>query len=96
MKVKILRTKGKLSAISIYFKANQDFNFTSDTFVIKENNNTLMIRESTILDNKTYKLSKSNQLNYFSINAPNFIGEYDLFFENEYYIIDPLKKDNEN
>lgn len=94
MKVSILRTKAKLSSISIYFKAKQGLNFKSDTFVIKENNDTLMIRESTILDNKVYKLSKSNQLNYFSVNAANFIGEHDLFVENEYYIIDPyLKKD---
>ena len=90
MKVSILRTKAKLCSISIYFKAKQDLNFTSDTFVIKESNDTLMIRESNIMDNKTYKLSKSNQLNYFSVNAPNFIGEHDLFFENEYYIIDPF------
>jgi hypothetical protein len=92
MKVSILRTKAKLNSISIYFKAKQDLNFKSNTFVIKENNNTLMIRESTILDNKVYKLSKSNQLNYFSVNAHNFIGEHDLFFENEYYIIDPYLK----
>ncbi len=94
MKVSILKTSKKINSISIYFKAKQDLNFTSDTFVIKETNDTLLIRESTILDNKVYKLSKSRQLNYFSVNAFNFVGEHDLFIENGFYVIDSyLKKD---
>jgi hypothetical protein len=91
MKVSILKTKSKLCSISIYFKANQELNFKTNMFVIKEINGCLLIRESTILDNKVYKLSKSNQLNYHSVNAENFIGEQELLTEDGYFIIEPIK-----
>jgi hypothetical protein len=88
MKATVSKMGYKPYTITINLKLDAANRMINDYVVIKEVDNELRIREGTILDNKTYKLTNKSTTTYTSLNAPKFIGHHDLILEDGYFIIE--------
>lgn len=88
MRATISKMKYRPYSVSINLKLDAANRMVNDYVVIQEVDNELRIREGTILDNKTYKLTNKSTTTYTSLNAPKFIGHHDLILEDGYFIIE--------
>ena len=68
----------KPRSITIYFPKNVVNIIGKREVVIKEDGESLMIREALIMDNKTFKINKEGSLSYTSTYAKEYIGRWSV------------------
>jgi hypothetical protein len=90
MKARVKINTARFSTIRIYLPKEISRYIKTDSVVVSEKDSNIVIRESTIDDNKTLNFNERKLdylVNYTSRNALDFLGELNIDIENEKLIL---------